>query len=120
MSAIPTEKIVIDNTNTVIVSTGTRDKVIVSGSVGPRGTRGINNISDAFDIDKSQLTDNSTLIYNSTTNKWVATSNTTMNKLFTADISQLTDGATLVYDASTDSWVTTNSLQNQILSSGFF
>ena len=119
MSTITTEKIIVDSTNTIIVSTGTTDRVIISGSVGPRGTRGINNISDAFDIDKTQLSDNSTLLYNSSINKWVATSSTT-SKILSADISQLTDGATLVYDAATDSWVATNTLQNQILSAGFF
>lgn len=90
------EKVVIDNTNIVVVSESnsnivviseSTDKVIVAaGAIGPRGERGINNISDAWDIDKSELV----------------------------------DGSILVYEQNTSTWKASNTLQNQTISAGFF
>jgi len=108
--------IIVDSTNTVIVSTGTTDKIILSGAMGPRG---INTINTALDIDISQISDGSTLLYSNNTSKWTAT-NTSATKILSADLSQLVNGATLIYNSSSDTWAATNNLQEQIISAGFF
>ena len=56
--------------NNVVVSAPTAPTVIVTGLMGPVSTSSLSNISD---IDLAQLTGGATLVYNSTTLKWVAT-----------------------------------------------
>ena len=87
------EKVVIDNQNIVAVVSESNDRIVVSessdrvvvvaGAIGPRGERGINNISDAWDVDKSALVDGSLLIYEEATDTWKAT-NTLQSQIISA------------------------------------
>ncbi len=63
----------------VILITDDTPKVIVvenepgpQGPQGPQGDAGIQNISQADDVDTSNLEDGSVLIYSQSTEKWVA------------------------------------------------
>lgn len=60
----------------VILVTDDTPQVIISenepGPQGPRGPAGIQNISEASDVDTSNIEDGSILIYSQSSEKWVA------------------------------------------------
>ena len=58
-----------DNLGTVI-SQSTVRQTIITGMMGPPGAATLNDLRD---IDLTQLTSGSTLVYNTQTNKWTAT-----------------------------------------------
>jgi hypothetical protein len=64
-----TQTVVIDNNQTVVVQTQ-QPQTIVTGLLGPRGASTFGELND---IDLSQLGSGSTLVYNTLTNKWTAT-----------------------------------------------
>lgn len=66
------ERIIVSDTETAVVNVN--DSIIVlSGVMGPPGLSGINKISDADDIDKTDLADGAMLVYKELTTKWTAT-----------------------------------------------
>jgi len=67
------ETVVVSSSQTVVVDSNQSVTTVVSGLIGPPGAAGITNISDASDIDVSTLEAGSTLVYNNTVNKWIAT-----------------------------------------------
>lgn len=64
-----TEVIVTESNNTVVVD-HPQPTVIVSGMIGPTGVTAISGLTD---IDLTQLSSGSVLVYNSTSHKWTAT-----------------------------------------------
>ena len=68
-------KIKISQTGTKVVSVNTQgtSEVVSVGIQGPAGPAGIENISDAVDVDTTDLRNGSVLVYSSTTNKWTST-----------------------------------------------
>lgn len=63
--------VITEQTNTnVIVEQNKQPSVIVTGIMGPRGAT---QIADSSQFDLTQLGEGSTLVYNATTQKWVAT-----------------------------------------------
>lgn len=75
-----TDVIVTDVHNTVIVGTqqqttvvtvDTAPRTIVTGMMGPSGSSA--KLSDAHDVDVTDLSSGSLLVYNPTVSKWVAT-----------------------------------------------
>jgi hypothetical protein len=65
--------IVDDSQDTILVETPGMTTVITSAEQGPPGPAGIQNISQASDVDISNRTDGSLLIYSTQNQKWVAT-----------------------------------------------
>lgn len=65
-TAIITEQ----DSSTVLVDQEKQPTVIVTGIMGPRGAT---QIADSSQFDLTQLGSGSTLVYNATTQKWVAT-----------------------------------------------
>lgn len=65
-TAIITEQ----SNNNVVVEQDKQPTVIVTGIMGPRGAT---QIADSSQFDLTQLGEGSTLVYNATTQKWVAT-----------------------------------------------
>ena len=65
----PPESIVVTDTNTVVVENITGN-IVVTGIMGPRGATTITN---ADDVDTSQLTDGAVLVYKTQTGRWFAT-----------------------------------------------
>jgi hypothetical protein len=68
--------IVDDSQDTVLVETPGEVTVITiaeQGSPGADGASGIQNIDEALDVNVSNKSDGSVLIYSSLTQKWVAT-----------------------------------------------
>lgn len=60
-----------NQTTTTIISEDSSPTIIVTGMMGPAGAAsGLNSLPD---IDISNLSNGSLFVYNSTTNKWVAT-----------------------------------------------
>lgn len=60
-------------TDTVVVETEGLTTVFTVAEQGPPGAAGIQNISDASDIDSSNRADGSLLVYSIQNQKWVAT-----------------------------------------------
>jgi hypothetical protein len=65
--------IVDDSQDTILVETPGEVTVITSAEQGPPGPAGIQNISDASDVDSSNKINGSLLVYSSQNQKWVAT-----------------------------------------------
>lgn len=71
VTSIDSTTVLADKQNSnVVVSAPVAPTVIVTGLMGPAAVAYLSNISD---IDLTQLTGGATLVYNSTTQKWVAT-----------------------------------------------
>lgn len=68
------QAVVVDSgtTNTVVTESDS-SFVVVTGIMGPAGRDGIRNLSQAQDLDLTELSDGSLLVYNSTSSKWKAT-----------------------------------------------
>ena len=64
-----TEVIVTDSNNTVVINTQ-QPNVIISGMIGPTGVTSFGGLTD---IDLTQLSAGSVLVYNAGTQKWTAT-----------------------------------------------
>jgi hypothetical protein len=63
--------VVTETTSTqTVIAQGTNNNVIVTGIMGPAGASTFGELND---IDLSQLGSGSTLVYNTSTNKWTAT-----------------------------------------------
>jgi hypothetical protein len=65
--------IVDDSSDTVLIETPGEVTVISAAEQGPPGPAGIQNISDASDVDSTNKIDGSVLVYSSQNQKWVAT-----------------------------------------------
>jgi hypothetical protein len=65
--------IVDDQVDTILVESDGLTTVITSAEQGPPGPAGIQNISDAFDVDASNRVSGSILVYSAPDQKWVAT-----------------------------------------------
>ncbi len=65
--------IVDDSSDTILVETPGEVTVLTVAEQGPPGPAGIQNISDAFDVDSSNKTEGSVLVYSTQNQKWVAT-----------------------------------------------
>lgn len=65
--------IVDDSSDTILVETPGEVTVITAAEQGPPGPAGIENISDAIDVDASNKTEGSILVYSTQNQKWVAT-----------------------------------------------
>lgn len=65
--------IVDDSSDTILIETPGEVTVITAAEQGPPGPAGIQNISDASDVDSSNKIDGSVLVYSSQNQKWVAT-----------------------------------------------
>jgi len=65
--------IVDDSQDTILVETPGEVTVITAAEQGPPGAAGIQNISNAFDVDSTNKTDGSVLVYSTQNQKWVAT-----------------------------------------------
>ena len=65
--------IVDDSSDTVLIETPGEVTVVTAAEQGPPGPAGIQNISDAFDVDSSNKTEGSVLVYSTQNQKWVAT-----------------------------------------------
>jgi hypothetical protein len=63
------EKIVVTDTDTVVVE-NVAGNIVVTGIMGPPGKTTITN---ADDVDTSQLTDGALLVYRAQTGRWFAT-----------------------------------------------
>lgn len=64
-----TETVVTDSSNTVVVQSNTA-QVIVTGIMGPPGT---NSLSGLLDVDLSEVSKGSVLVYAPQTQKWTST-----------------------------------------------
>jgi len=64
-----TEKIIVNGTEVIAVSTES-STIVVTGLLGPKSEM---YLSQANDIDFSELKDGSTLVYNTNNTKWKAT-----------------------------------------------
>lgn len=69
-SAASTAIITEQSNNNVVVDNDKQPTVIVTGVMGPRGAT---QIADSSQFDLSELGSGSVLVYNSVTQKWVAT-----------------------------------------------
>jgi hypothetical protein len=66
--------IVDESQDTILVETSGEVTVITAAEQGPPGpSSGIQNISDANDVDATNRTEGSVLVYSTQTQKWVAT-----------------------------------------------
>lgn len=65
--------IVDDSQDTILVETPGEVTILTLAEQGPPGPSGIQNISDAFDVDSSNKINGSVLVYSSQNQKWVAT-----------------------------------------------
>lgn len=68
--------IVDDSSDTILVETPGEVTVLTTaeqGPPGPAGQAGIQNISDALDVDSSNKIEGSVLVYSAQNQKWVAT-----------------------------------------------
>jgi hypothetical protein len=68
-----TDVIVNTVTDTVVIESEGLTTVITVGEQGPPGPSGIENISDAMDVDSSNKVEGSVLVYSTQNQKWVAT-----------------------------------------------
>lgn len=62
-----------DASGSVVVGSTDNSFVVVTGIMGPPGQDGIQNLSQAQDLDLTELADGSLLVYNSTSSRWKAT-----------------------------------------------
>lgn len=72
------DTIIVDNSpeNTIIVESAGATTVVTvgeQGPSGPAGQAGIQNISQANDVDVSNLENGSVLVYSGSSEKWIAT-----------------------------------------------
>lgn len=69
------DTIVIDDSseNTILVENPGQTTIITLGEQGPPGPQGITSISQATDVDSSNLENGSVLVYSESSEKWVAT-----------------------------------------------
>ena len=65
--------IIDDSQDTILVETPGEVTVLTAAEQGPPGPAGIQNISDAFDVDSSNKVEGSVLVYSTQNQKWVAT-----------------------------------------------
>lgn len=65
--------IVDDSQDTILVETPGQVTVLTAAEQGPPGPAGIQNISDAFDVDSTNKIEGSVLVYSTQNQKWVAT-----------------------------------------------
>ena len=65
--------IVDDSSDTILIETPGEVTVVTAAEQGPPGPAGIQNISDASDVDSSNRADGSLLVYSTQNQKWVAT-----------------------------------------------
>jgi hypothetical protein len=65
--------IVDDSSDTILVETPGEVTILTAAEQGPPGPAGIENISDAHDIDVTNLENGSVLVYSESIEKWVAT-----------------------------------------------
>jgi hypothetical protein len=65
--------IVDDSQDTILVETPGEVTVLTAAEQGPPGPAGIQNISDASDVDSSNKVEGSVLVYSTQNQKWVAT-----------------------------------------------
>lgn len=63
------ESVTLTQTERVVVRTE-NGTVIVTGQLGPRA---VASITDAYDVDLTQLVDGATLVYSNSSSKWHAT-----------------------------------------------
>lgn len=59
----------------VKVTQGATTQVVSVGIQGPAGPTGITNVSEAADVDASELINGSILVYKTNTNRWTSTIN---------------------------------------------
>ena len=73
-------KVVSVNTQgtTEVVSAGIQGPEGIQGPAGPQGPAGVTNISQATDVDVTNVSDGAVLVYASNSSKWTAT--TTLEK----------------------------------------
>lgn len=57
----------------ILVTDDTPQVIVVENEPGPQGASGIQNISQAGDINLENLESGSVLVYSQTTEKWIAT-----------------------------------------------
>lgn len=69
------DTIIVDDApeNTIIVENPGTTTIFTIGEQGPPGPSGIQNISQANDVDSSNLENGSVLVYSGSSEKWVAT-----------------------------------------------
>lgn len=69
------DTIIIDDSpeNTILVLNPDVTTIITSAEQGPPGPAGIDKISDASDLDITNLENGSVLVYSESSEKWVAT-----------------------------------------------
>ena len=65
-----TERVIEQTSGGTIVQRIDAGTIVITGMIGPSG---VSSISEAADINKTNLGDGSLLVYNATTTKWVAT-----------------------------------------------
>jgi hypothetical protein len=65
--------IIDDSQDTILVETPGEVTVLTAAEQGPPGPAGIENISDALDVDSSNKVEGSVLVYSTQNQKWVAT-----------------------------------------------
>lgn len=65
--------IVDDSSDTILVETPGPVTVVTAAEQGPPGPAGIQNISDAFDVDSTNKIEGSVLVYSTQNQKWIAT-----------------------------------------------
>jgi hypothetical protein len=68
-----TDVIVNTVTETIIVESEGLTTIITAAEQGPPGPSGIENISDALDVDATNKVEGSLLVYSTQNQKWVAT-----------------------------------------------
>jgi hypothetical protein len=68
-----TDVIVNTITETVVIETEGLTTIVTVAEQGPVGPAGINKIEDATDVDTSNISNGSILVYSSQNQKWVAT-----------------------------------------------
>lgn len=68
-----TDVIVNTITDTIVVESEGLTTIVTVGEQGPPGISGIQNISDANDVDSGNEVDGAVLVYSSASQKWVAT-----------------------------------------------
>jgi hypothetical protein len=69
------DTIIVDDSppDTILVETPGEVTVLTAAEQGPPGRAGIENISDALDVDSSNKVEGSVLVYSTQNQKWVAT-----------------------------------------------
>lgn len=65
--------IVDESSDTILVETPGEVTVLTAAEQGPPGPAGIQNISDASDVDSTNRVNGSVLVYSTQNQKWVAT-----------------------------------------------